>query len=113
MSTVDIIAVLVTILNVPSGDKKMSALEILVEASPEDLTPACKVHKRRIFSRLKRTGYFMRVVPTDYLLNSHTIQESINDNKVLILNLYEGTVHFIKGDEMVKPVTSANLKIQK
>jgi hypothetical protein len=105
--------VLVTILNVPSGDNEMSALEILVENSPEDLTPACKIHARRIFSRPKQTGYFMRVAPTSYLLNSKTVQESINDNKILVLNLYTGTVFFIKGEEMVRPVASANLRISK
>jgi hypothetical protein len=98
----------------PKGYSKMSVLTIK-KNEPKGKTEilASDLSVRQIFTRNRRPGYFMRISPTSYLLNSKTVQENVNKAKPLILNLNEGTCYFIEGTEIVRPVSSANLKVIK
>lgn len=78
---------------------------------PAKAGTAANLEMRQVFRRKNVLGYFMRVKPTSYLLNSSVVVDSLNQGKPMILNLNMGTIHFISGDEVIIPVESATLKI--
>jgi hypothetical protein len=92
----------------------MSLLEVEGKIAPDsNKMPASELPIRTVFMRSKHKEYFIRVKPTSYLLNSNTITENLNKGKPLVLNLNEGTLYFINGDEMVTRVQSATLKVER
>lgn len=83
------------------------------EADSRGKIPACSLRILQIFTRQNDQDFYMRIKPTSYLLNSSLVQENLNNGKPMILNMNQGTVYFIKADEMVRPVETANLSITK
>jgi len=74
--------------------------------------PAYKVAHMEVFRRHGNTNeYYMRVRPTQYLLNSKIIGDKLNEGVPMVLNINFGTVHFLDRNELVNIVNKAELKI--
>ena len=66
-----------------------------------------------VFGRKRRSSYYMRIKPVNYLLNSTLIVDKINSGDVLVVKLDTATAAFIDGNEVVIPVKSATMCITK
>lgn len=74
-------------------------------------TLASTVKHGDVFRRTGHKHLFMRTKPTGYLLNSSTVSDSLNAAKPLIVNLDTGILYFIKGDEEVRLIETAELAV--
>lgn len=66
-----------------------------------------------VFTRKEDSAYYMRVKPVSYFLNSTMVQDKLAAGFVIVISLTTGTMYWIKGTELVLPVSEATIKVIK
>jgi len=91
----------------------MARIKIAVEGEKCSVVMAKDLSAGQLFTRLRNSDIFMKVRPASFLLNSTLVQTKLSEGATLVVNISQGTCHFISGEDVVNSQFDGVLSLSK